>query len=221
MLVSVSKKVIVFIESVNASFYSRSNATTQTFHKERIFMADFGRLMSRIDSREVSRIVVNPILMLHRSFHLDRNTVSSYPEFVEILVRFMRHVYSGFYRTDDFPEEMAFGRALELMKVNSLQLDYYNASTGNEGGVDVILNRICENLIKEVTRAYVNSVLDEEVDPFDYDSILELMREYVKRFKDHLYLPMRSPEALVSDWRSILISHSETIARVRRDAGDL
>jgi hypothetical protein len=186
-------------------------------------MANYRKLMNRIDRQSVAREVANPIWMALKGFPLRGNQIKSHEELVEVVSRFMHHLHREFLKLPgdvEMPPDMVFGMALELLRVQNLAPFFDQCLRGINGGVMGLLQRITEQFERQMIRRYVDHVFETEIsNPMDYDEIEALMTEYHRHFGQYLPFQLRSVPALCMNWREVLMEHADLLARARGHVG--
>ncbi len=105
------------------------------------------------------------------------------------------------------PADIALSRARQFLE-NSISYDgaVANSLSGGEGGINVVLNHICDGFKRESKTAYFNFVLDKLVDSLNYEEVLELMIGFKKKLEQYgpqsyQYLP---PEQMCFKHREVI-----------------
>lgn len=181
------------------------------------------RILNKLDPNNISRVVEEAHSMARETFTLDSDRVSNHAEFYDKVTRYYRHHYAHtIVGGVDLPEDVVHSevrRHLEqaYREYGGYEGAYNNARMGRSGGMPAILNAIASGLRQEQERQYIEHVFFTEVDPMDYEEIVDLMREYLDRFGG-LMSPAdraRSPHDLARNYDTVIKQHARYMGIIR------
>lgn len=181
------------------------------------------RILDKIDAERIAAVVGNAHDMARESFTLSKNTVTGHPEFLDTITRYYRHHYAHtIVGGVDLPDDMVSSEVRNLLdhsyrEYGGYEGAYQNARTGKAGGMHAILDAISTSLRQQQEQRYIEHVFYTEVDPMNYEQIVELMREYLDRFGG--YLPpadrARSPHDLARNYDTVIKAHARAMSVVK------
>jgi hypothetical protein len=176
-------------------------------------------ILNKLEPRSIARVVSDAHNMAREAFTLSKNTVSGHAEFLETITRYYRHHYAHTIAAKVvLPDDMVSSEVRNLLDrayrdYGGYEGAYQNARTGKAGGMHAILNGIADALRQQQEQRYIDHVFYSEVDPMNYEEIVELMREYLDRFGG--LLPpdyrARSPHDLARNYDTIIKSHAHKV----------
>jgi len=181
------------------------------------------RILAKLDRDRMAEVVGNAHDMARDSFSLSSNTVDNYPQFHDVITRYYRHHYGQVFGGGDFLED---DRAHWEVKAiidnaykenNGFEGAYENARTGNGGGMHGVLNAVAGGIKQEQQRQYVEHIFYTEIDPHDYEALVELMAELLDKV-GFLLTPSeraRSPHDLVRNFDNIIKQLSGSFGSIR------
>ena len=186
-------------------------------------MKSYDELWNALDPQECARAVDSKIYLARESYPLKKNIVESYDEFYSIVTQYMIHLEKNFLNTDvELPESMAFGKVLDLLRIQNLAPLYDRAKRGTEKGLRGVLEEISLRYCEEKNHMYTQHVLETAIsDPWDYEEIESLITEYINRFGRYLPYQLRDKRLLVNSWRQILGNHAAILNKIRSMVGQI
>lgn len=181
------------------------------------------RILDMLDAERIAIVLGNANEMARNTFHLTSNTVSGHPEFYATIMRYYAH---------HFERTIAHGAAIPEDKAaadvrNILERAYRNqggyegayraARTGVAGGMNGVLNAISQAMRDEQEEHYIRHVFFTEIDPMNFDEIVEVTRQYLERFGSYLAPSDRARSAydLARNFDTIIESHARAMSAIR------
>ena len=193
-----------------------------------------------IDLNQTFELLGNEVIAQVVSVHHDRAreeypleiTVRSFEDLKEELILYYQWHFS---RTIGNGAEIAPEAAWEYCRniiesyfrrrrggeLNGLEAAYRMVRQGTDGGLRLLINLIADSLKRSQEEQYVEHVIDSNIDPMDFESHINLMREYIRRYSDYLPPDMRvkRPELLARDYKQLIKIHCEVLNRIRSNIG--
>jgi hypothetical protein len=89
--------------------------------------------------------------------------------------------------------------------------------SGTDGGMNNVLNNLCEGLKQEARKAYFDYILDAFIDPLSFEEFVEVMSELQNCLSGYSPQPFSfiQPEAMAANYRQILWQYMESLSRYR------
>lgn len=181
------------------------------------------RVLDKLDPDNIAAVVERAHNMARDTFMLDSDRVSNHAEFYDKATRYYRHHYAHTITGGvDLPEDFVHSEVRRLLEqayreYGGYEGAYNNARKGRSGGMQAVLTAIASGLRQQQEQQYIEHVFFSEVDPMDYDEIVDLMREYLDRFGG-LMSPAdraRSPHDLARNYDTIIKSHARHMGMIR------
>jgi hypothetical protein len=173
--------------------------------------------MAHLDPRVVIEKTEIPHDNARASCTLQSSTVKDHPEFEELIIAYVAHHTEQIYSMA-YPPDICLTRARSFLD-NSIGFDnaVFMAMSGSEGGMNTVLNNICDGFKQEAKQAYFRYTIDQFIDPLTFEQVVEVMTE----FKQSLggYSPESfgyiSPEQMAGNYRDILWNYINSLTRYR------
>ena len=180
------------------------------------------RILDKLDPDHIAAVVERAHTMARDTFTLDSDRVSTHAEFYDKITRYYRHHYAHTIAGGvDLPEDMVHSEVRRLLEqayreYGGYEGAYTNARKGRSGGIQAVVTAIATGLRQQQEQQYIAHVFFTEVDPMDYDEIVELMREYLDRFGGLMSAAdrARSPHDLARNYDTIIKQHARNMAMV-------
>ena len=117
------------------------------------------------------------------------------------------------------PDDIAWTQALTILEsaFGGLRSAYAVAKTGIENGIEACFDKIYEALRKEQVNAFFEYVLTTDIDPLDFEQVVELCRQLRQRFSSSVpddYSVM-SAEEMAMNYKDLIRLYMEKITAVR------
>jgi len=161
---------------------------------------------------------------MRENFILNNFVVKNYNEFVEIISTFYEKQYLCTYGINDksiIPEYISKNKAISILddsfkSQGGFEYAYNIARTGMDGGLKAILDKIYEIVLRDERENYIGNVF-QKVLGLKWESRVELMRQYVAKFKD--YIPegtdIKNMDRLAVNCEAYIRNHCEMMGRMR------
>lgn len=180
-------------------------------------------ILDKLDAGNIAEIVGNPNEMARSRYRLSSNTVEDHPEFYAIIVDYYRHHYAETICDGvHVPEEMVASEVRDILQHayrehGGYEGAYNCARTGEAGGMNAVLNAMARVMRERQEQSYVDHIFFSEVDPMNYEEIVQLMEQYLARFSSYLSPEdrARSPHDLARNYDMVLRSHAHAMSAVR------
>ena len=182
-----------------------------------------GRILDMLDPERIATVIGNRNEMARESFVLTRNTVDSHAEFYDIALRYYRHHYAETVgHGGTVPEDKAAYEARMMLDrayrdQEGYEGAYHSGRTGKAGGMRGVLNAVANGMRQQQEEHYLEHIFYTLIDPMDYDTIVEVMRQYLDRFGGYLSPAerARSPHDLARNYDSIIKAHARAMGTIR------
>ncbi|HII71644.1 TPA: hypothetical protein HA265_02715 [Candidatus Woesearchaeota archaeon] len=165
-------------------------------------------IAGELSDDKVREKAINPGKKAYMSFGQEKLKVDDYAGFMKEITRFMAH-YEKSVNGGDLPEQMAFGRAQEILAA-AFQKEggYEGAYKAARKDLPAVFERMANALEQRAVHQYQNSVL-AKVDPFDWDTHVSMANQYIDRMK--AFAPdvkMKSAEQMAHNWQGLAIDYA-------------
>ena len=182
-----------------------------------------GKILDLLDPEHIAGVFGNDHEMARESFHLTGNTVSSHKEFYDIILKYYRHHFSRTIASGTpVPEDVAAGEARRILERSFREYGgyegaYKNAISGKAGGMVAVVNAIATALRQNQEELHIENVFYKEIDPMDYEEIVELMVQLLDRFGGYLSPSERArdPHDLVRNYDELIKMLARSVSSVR------
>lgn len=148
------------------------------------------------------------------NFPLMRVTVDSGMEFRNVILNYVKHNFCYIYGQpcDDF----LAGKLAQDALGDIDRLAFWGTSGAN-GGVATILNKICEFFKEFMRNQYYDMVISQLVDSLNDDekiALMALLKEHLSRFAPS-YFEYSSPEIMAADYKKNIIYYMQKLGEFR------
>lgn len=173
-------------------------------------MADLDRLLRMLSPAKLCEMDFE-VDDAYKRFPLDSVLVDTFPEFQRLLGRYYRHLWRAVYGCDVSPDtedaEALVTQLVERVFEGGRIEAFGRASSGRDGGLPEVLQKVAQAFKEHVFEAYLRQGLGQTVDLQDWEDREKLMRAYVKKY-GHLL-----PSNVDSVLPAILAAHPKDILR--------
>ena len=180
-----------------------------------------GHLLSKLDDAHLNQLINAPFNNARASFMLDRNTVQSSGEFLDILERFTHHLTR---RVPSFqaPVSRNFmgAKVIEMIgqsfgKESGVKIAYDQAKSGRQGGLRTLLDKITEDQISLAKNKHILATFTRSIDSGDEKIKLGLVNEMFEAWSDILPSSIleQSPHLFMDSYEKIIWAWIESKAR--------
>ena len=174
----------------------------------------------------VDEFMAHKVDILHQAarenYRLTKLTVATFHEFLSEITRYYLHHFNATMGdVSRMPPELATSnaqRAVERAFRGGLEEGFLNAQTGTNGGLRGVIERMAEFLQGEMRDSWVNHVNSTTYDPFNFDDMEGLAREFLSRYGAHLPAGAQSvsPASIAGKIRQYLESTAQSVSQIRR-----
>jgi len=180
-------------------------------------------LIAAIDEQAITRKIGIPHDEARMRYALNKNTVDSFDEFARIIADYYNyHLSRCMVRGGSFSRTEAGGRAKEVLEQEyrrtggDLNMAYYDAHDGTNGGLRVILDKIAENLKAESVERFIRDAFDRYVEPISWGQKVEIMRQFIAKYGDQFSSALRSsqPERYAQNYQELIRAYVESLRRI-------
>ena len=184
-------------------------------------MASINNLLAALDERAIARQVGLRHDEARLRYPLTRSTVDTFDEFSNLISDYYNHHFQCMCNGGTLSRSEAAGRAKEILdreyrRQNGDMVTAFNdAHDGTNGGVRVVLDKIAEALKAEAVERHVRDVFDRQVAPNDWDTKVELIRQFIAQCGAHLAPSIRAdqPERYAQNYQELIQSYVESLQR--------
>jgi len=176
-------------------------------------MASIDSLLAALDERVIARQVGIPHDEARMRYPLDRNTVSTFDEFSQMVANYYSYHFSAANGGGSLPWSEAAGRAKELLDREYRQhhnsdivAAFNDAQDGTNGGLRAVLDTVADALKAESVERYIRDVFDRHVAPNDWDTKVEILRQFIAQCGASLAASIRAdqPERYAHDYQELI-----------------
>jgi hypothetical protein len=189
-------------------------------------MANLQRILDLLDERTLAQEVWLANDMARERYRLERATVSDWDEFLEEITTYYEWHFRqtrGDANLVKYSLESSASKIVEqaYSSQGGMEAAVRNAKTGTGGGLSGVLTAIAQHLRQEHEEHYVGHILRKHINPMDWDEVVDLMRQYLRRFGGDLPRGSRvkKPEELAKNWRELITMHAKVMSAVRDRLG--
>ena len=182
-------------------------------------MAAIDTLLAALDEREIAQRIGLRHDEARMRYPLHSNTVGVFDEFSDIIADYYNHHFSCVSNGGSLSRSDAAGRAKEILereyrRRNSDIVGAFNdAHDGTNGGLRVVLDTIAEALKAEFVERYIRDVFDRLVAPNDWDTKVEIIRQFIRQCGANLASSIRAdrPERYAHDYQELVRSYVKAL----------
>ena len=188
---------------------------------------NLNELFELLDEQVIAQVVSIKHDRAREQYPLENITIDSFQDFENEIVLYYQYHFSETIGNSDIimAPEAAYSYARQIIEghfrrhgeLNPLEGAYRIARTGTNGGLRYIIDIIAGSLKRSQEMQYTEYIIDSYIDPVDYDAHIELMREYLQRYRDYIPADMRlkSPELLPVEYKQLIKLHVDIVNRIR------
>lgn len=180
---------------------------------------NLNEILKKLDPQNLADLFLIKHDVSRRRHPVGDMKVSSYEEFVSRITEFYQYQYRNIIGGESMPEDMAWAQAMAILEsgFGNLRGAYAVAKTGLENGIEACFDKIYEALRKEQVNAFFEYVLTTDIDPLDFEQVIELMRQLRQRFSSAIpedYSVMSEAE-MAMDYKGFIRLYVERLTQVR------
>lgn len=180
-------------------------------------MPKYQQIMRHLNPKVVIAKTIVPHDTARGKYMLNSSVVRSYLEFEKVIIDYTaKHMQETLGGAP--PIDFVLHRARTFLEA-SLGWDnsVFIGMSGTDGGMQLVLNKICDGFKEEAKKSYFMYIIDSFVDPLDFQDVVELMREL--KAKIGAYSPQSfnyiEPEAMAAHYREILWSYIDSLTKYK------
>jgi hypothetical protein len=180
-------------------------------------MGKFDDIMNLVSPKPFIAHTEVPHDNARESFVQPNSIVASHEEFQGVLIAYVTHHMDLLFGSHPPPEFCLIKARDFLESSDGYDNAVFIAMSGTKGGINYVLNLINEQFKAEAKQAYFTYVMNEYVDPLNFDDITDLMREFKQKLGG--YAPNAfnfiTPESMASNYRQIIWNYIESLTNYR------
>jgi len=174
-------------------------------------------LSDNVIAREVGAVHDNA----RAKYQIECNTVRDFPEFIDVIADYYNYHFQCVYNCGPLSRFDAEGQVKNLVEqiYRQNQGDIINAFNDAQdsvnGGLRVLLDRICDAMKYKHIEQYIESVFDRYVSPNDWDSKVEIIRQFIAHCGGDLGSSLRreKPESYARDYKKLIRAYTDSLKR--------
>ena len=181
-------------------------------------------ILEQINPDYIDVNILSPIDKARASFILENTISQSYEEFLDVLNSFYIHILR---KTNNYTHEINEERiSIEANKIfeetfpqKVLQKEAISiAINGNKGGLRYIFDQITEYLKRELKTKHISGIINDAVNPLDFEQILKLISEIMKREDGRLDEEIKdlNPQQFAEYYKEIIIEYANSKQSLNR-----
>lgn len=151
-------------------------------------MGTIDSLCAALDEVAIARNVGIAHDEARAAYTLNKNTVSNFEEFNNLLADYYRyHISHCVVQGGSVANFEAVGRASEILEAaykrqgQNLMSVYKDAQDGTNGGMRIILDMLAEQLKEESVERYIRHVFNSHVDPTTWSQKVDIISQFINR----------------------------------------
>ena len=183
-------------------------------------MANLREILRKLDPQTMTDLFLIRHDISRRRYPVGNIKVSGYEEFVSRITNFYQYQYRNVVGGNELmPEEMAWPQAKEILEsaFGNLRGAVAIAKTGLENGIEACFDKIYEHLRKEQVNSFFEYVLTTDIEPLNFEQIMDLMSQLRHRFSASIpedYNVMSAAEMAI-DYKGFIRLYVERLTQVR------
>jgi len=171
-------------------------------------------ILEQLDPAYVDSSVISPYDEARAKYSFDSVTIKNNEEFVDAITAFYTHLYLHTNKIQGSIEKNLLGaEALHILKETFKGEKGYkevlaNARDGRHGGLRDTIDKMTEYLKDRAKEKHILKTFKENIDPNDYQTRVNLIKEIINRSKDQLpeEILLQPPERFADDPEEIIIA---------------
>lgn len=183
-------------------------------------MAAIDHLLAALDERTIAQRIGLPHDEARMRYPLQSNTVGTFDQFSDIIADYYNFHHQCVSNGGSLSRVDAAGRAKELLDReyrrrhrSDIVGAFNNAHDGTNGGLRVVLDVIAEALKTEFVERYIRDVFDRHVAPNDWDTKVEIIRQFIRQCGANLASSIRAsqPERYAQNYQELIRSYVDSL----------
>lgn len=175
-------------------------------------------ILEKLDPNYIDTMILKPIDEARATYIFDKISVGSYEEFIESITSYYTHILrKTSLQSLKISKEKYSIETLSLLKQVFPTETKYNASISNcingyNGGLRVVFDRLTDFLKTDTRNKYVDSIINEEINPLEHDTKKYIVEEIINREKNNLGLNEKDliPEKYVDSYIEIIKAYANS-----------
>lgn len=193
-------------------------------------MVSYNALARALDEREIANRVAIPHDEARARYPLQRNRVSTFDEFTQVITQYYMYHYSACVApgarlalSDATSEAKQLLESQLRRHEGDIVTFFVRARDGLEGGMRLVLDAIAEGLKSRAVSNYIRDVFDRHVAPSSWEDKVEMIRQFIQQCGPYLSRSIREDQveryahdymALINDYTRSLQSTSAMFRRL-------
>jgi len=180
-------------------------------------------ILSEIDKENLAKNIGLPIDTARATYLLDSVTIENHEEFNDIISAFYLHLLRHTQTIKPTKDLQKAGPdALALLErafstKGGIVTALVEAKDGTYGGMRFVLDVMTEHFKMEEQEKHINRILKEALDPLDWNTKVEFMKEFLKRLAPYLPSEIKTapPERFARHYEAIIRNYIKSIDNVK------
>lgn len=173
-------------------------------------MSKIREVLAAVDPQVIAQKIVTPCKMAEQTYKPKHLLPQDYEEFLEDCAAFWVHLNKSAYGVSNLSMSQNYAGGMALKYIDEAFRQYggvrYAYEKAREMTFGYIKYAITEQFIGELSSTYTGYILRSMINPYDYQEISSLMKEYVKEFN----IPVSDEgefQMMIANYSMILHSH--------------
>jgi hypothetical protein len=180
-------------------------------------MSNIKEVLKAIDPKTVADKIVTPCKIAEHTYKTKHLLPQNYQEFLQDCGAYWVHLSKQYYSTPNVTISSDYAGGMALRYVDQAFRKYggtrYAFEKSKELTFGYVKYGITEEFVREASSNYTTYILRSMVNPYDYEELVELMKEYVKEF--HYEVESAGDfQVLIQNYSMILQSHVQHHAQM-------
>jgi hypothetical protein len=176
-------------------------------------MPAINNLLAELDERYIAQKVGLPHDEARLKFRLSRNVVTSWPEFEDIVGRYVSHHFAQCVATGgEMSPTEAKGRAKEIIEREyrrrhaDLMTAFNDAHDGTNGGMRALLDIIADGMKFEAVERHIRDVFDRHVAPNSWGAKVEIIKQLIAHLQPQMTSSIQAdqPERYAQNYSELI-----------------
>ena len=184
----------------------------------------FDEVIRSLNQRGLAEKIDIPVDSARASFILEKSTISSYEQFLDIVTAFMIHLLCHLDQMDlnSIDHKTCRNDALELLDKaykpqDGFRTAYLRATEGIESGIRGVIDKMADQYKYEQKRKYANMIFKDSLNVMSWKEKVDFMRSALERIGHLLPQDIRDqpPERFAGDFEVITKAVIESLDKIR------
>ncbi|MFP4423811.1 MAG: hypothetical protein ACLFP2_01115 [Candidatus Woesearchaeota archaeon] len=183
-------------------------------------MADLQDIISKINDEAIHENVEKHHLNARQEYKLDKWKVADFKEFKEKITEYTKH-HKKITDGVDYSDEKAYQDAKEAIQMAYQQQgkSWEDAvKDARDGKLKNIIDTLSQVYTMKHTQAWKEHVIDDHIDPTDFDAQKTIADQYVKEWGQHLPedITKKGPDELAKEYKNLLNNHQDLTKQIKQ-----